>query len=66
MRVLSYFVIIFTLISVLFKWRYRILNTILAVGFFRKVAVRFSMNIPQLRNQLIPGLFGDKLKDYQN
>ncbi|UJL44850.1 hypothetical protein KFZ58_10405 [Virgibacillus sp. NKC19-16] len=46
-----------TAISILYKWRYRVMNTILAVSFLRRVAVSLSMNMPTLRTKVLPGLF---------
>lgn len=46
----------------LYKYRYRLLNGILAVGFLRKIAVRLSMNIPQIRTKILPSLFQSQSK----
>ncbi|WP_067730421.1 hypothetical protein [Oceanobacillus damuensis] len=44
-------------VSLLYKWRYRLLNTLLTVGIIRRVAVSASMNIPSFREKLLPELF---------
>lgn len=33
-----------------YKWRYRILNMVLAIGFLRKFAVQLSMSSPSIRS----------------
>ncbi|MFC4558814.1 hypothetical protein ACFO3D_11390 [Virgibacillus kekensis] len=43
--------------AAIFKWRYRIVNTLLAVSFLRRVAVMISMNMPEIRQRILPGLF---------
>lgn len=57
MRVLAIFLFMAAVISVLYKWRYRLMNTMLAIGFLRKVAVTVSMNMPAIRSKILPGLF---------
>ncbi|CDQ39656.1 MULTISPECIES: hypothetical protein [Virgibacillus] len=47
-------------VSLLYKWRFRIMNTLLAIGFLRKLAVNLSMNIPSIRTNMIPGMFQKK------
>lgn len=57
MRVLAILLFMATLISVLYKWRYRLMNTFLAISFLRKLAVTVSMNMPAIRAKVLPGLF---------
>ena len=57
MRVLAILLFMATLISVLYKWRYRITNTLLAISFLRKLAFTVSMNMPAIRAKVLPGLF---------
>ncbi|WP_377559137.1 hypothetical protein [Ornithinibacillus salinisoli] len=57
MRVIVFLTCIVTVISLLYKWRYRVMNTILAVSFLRKLAVTLSMNMPNIRSKIIPNLF---------
>lgn len=47
-----------TIVSVLFKWRYRIINTLLAISFLRKIAIMITMNMPEIRNKVVPNMFG--------
>ncbi|HLT55893.1 MAG TPA: hypothetical protein VK057_07300 [Bacillota bacterium] len=49
---------LFILMMLVYQWRYKFLNALLAVGFIRKLAVRTSMAIPQVRGNLLPALFG--------
>lgn len=46
-------------ISLLYKWRYKLLNAILAVSFLRRIAVSFSMNLPSIRKKILPSIFSD-------
>lgn len=47
-----------TVVSVLFKWRYRIMNTLLAISFLRKIAIMVTMNMPEIKNKVVPNLVG--------
>ncbi|RKQ37795.1 hypothetical protein [Oceanobacillus halophilus] len=53
--------IIFASILSIYKWRYRILNAILAVPVLRRYAVRISMNMPQMRSKVLPSLFSEDI-----
>lgn len=44
-NILTMIVIISTAVSVIFKWRYKILDVLLKVKPLRKMAVRLSMNM---------------------
>lgn len=44
-------------ISVLYKWRYKLMNTILAISFLRKITVAITMNMPAIRNKILPKIF---------
>lgn len=57
MRLLVLFVSAAAVLTVLFKWRYRLLNTLLAISFLRKLAVAVSMNMPAIRQKLSAGIF---------
>ncbi|MBR7798125.1 MAG: hypothetical protein ACQEWU_12740 [Bacillota bacterium] len=57
MRILFLFAGMITAASLLYKWRYRIMNTLLAIGFLRKVVVSLSMNVPAVRSKIIPTMF---------
>lgn len=57
LRVFTIIACIVALISILYKWRYRIVNTLLAIGFLRRLAVAITMNMPTIRKQILPNLF---------
>ncbi|MEN2765982.1 hypothetical protein [Ornithinibacillus xuwenensis] len=44
-------------ISVLYKWRYKLMNAVLAVSFLRRIAVSASMRMPSIRKNILPSLF---------
>jgi hypothetical protein len=46
-----------TVLTFLFKWRYRLVNTLLAITVLRKLAVILSMNMPAIRAKVLPGIF---------
>lgn len=48
MRFLLFFTALLSAIALLYKWRYRVLNIILAVSFLRRLAVSVSMKMPGL------------------
>ncbi|MFD2751326.1 hypothetical protein ACFSUM_13010 [Virgibacillus siamensis] len=58
MRVFIILASALTVVSVIFKWRYRIVNTLLAISFLRKIAIMITMNMPEIRNKVVPNLFG--------
>ncbi|WP_217586712.1 hypothetical protein [Lentibacillus saliphilus] len=45
------------LMGMIYKWRYRLLNVVLAVGLIRRLAVKVTLNLPQFRKKMIPALF---------
>ncbi len=45
-------------ISMLVRARYKILNAVLAVGVLRKFIVTITMNMPYIREKILPSLFG--------
>ncbi|MBM7597962.1 hypothetical protein JOC34_000319 [Virgibacillus halotolerans] len=57
MRILIVLACAATVLTFLFKWRYRVVNTLLAISFLRKLAVIISMNMPAIRAKVLPGLF---------
>ncbi|MEC5422250.1 hypothetical protein QGM71_01950 [Virgibacillus sp. C22-A2] len=57
MRILLLLTTAVTVISVFYRWRYRIMNTLLAIRYIRKIAVSLSMNMPALRHRILPNLF---------
>lgn len=50
----------------LYRWRYRIMNTVLAISFLRKLAVSLSMKIPGIRAKVIPGLSSNQTDTSSN
>ncbi|WP_163970006.1 hypothetical protein [Oceanobacillus halotolerans] len=60
MRILIWFVSLLAIISVVFKWRYKILNALLAFSFLRRITVALTMNMPTIRNKLLPNLFNSQ------
>lgn len=60
MRYLIVITSIITVISVIYKWRYKLMNTVLAVSFLRRIAVAVSMNMPAIRTKILPGFFNNK------
>jgi len=60
LKIIVNLIIIFTAIAVLYRWRYQIVNMMMAVEFLREMAVRLSMNIPNLREKVLPGLFNNR------
>ncbi|TFJ93668.1 hypothetical protein [Lentibacillus salicampi] len=57
MRVFTVLTVIITIMAVIFRWRYRIMNTLLAISFLRRAAVVISMNMPVIREKIMPALF---------
>lgn len=48
---------ILMIISIVYKWRYRILNAMMSNGIIRKIIVRLSVNMPGVLEKLVPDLF---------
>ncbi|WP_096270591.1 hypothetical protein [Paucisalibacillus globulus] len=46
-------------VSVLYKWRYKLMNAMLAVSFLRRMAVSISMNLPSIRKNILPSIFNE-------
>ncbi|WP_106497142.1 hypothetical protein [Lentibacillus sp. Marseille-P4043] len=57
MRVFVVFALVVSVLSIIYKWRYRLINTLLAISFLRRLTVAVSMNLPAIKNKLLPGLF---------
>ncbi|GIP61638.1 hypothetical protein [Virgibacillus pantothenticus] len=60
MRMIVLFAGTMAAVALVFRWRYRILNTLLAIGFLRKFAVQLSMSSPSIRRIFIPWMFQGK------
>ncbi|MUK87122.1 hypothetical protein GMD78_01750 [Ornithinibacillus sp. L9] len=65
MRIVVFLTCVVTVISMLYRWRYRVMNTILAVSFLRKLVVTLSMNMPNIRNKILPNLFNQSTNTSQ-
>jgi uncharacterized membrane protein len=57
MRLFVILTAIVAAISVLYKWRYKLMNAMLAVSFLRRMAVSISMNLPSIRKNILPSIF---------
>ncbi|GGA68405.1 hypothetical protein GCM10008025_10480 [Ornithinibacillus halotolerans] len=62
MRVFVILTVIVGLFSILYKWRYKMMNAMLAVSFLRKIAVSISMNMPSIRKNILPSIFKDTVE----
>ncbi|MDY0408444.1 hypothetical protein ACFFIS_02660 [Virgibacillus soli] len=56
MKKVTFFTALLTIFTFLFKWRYRIINMLLAIRFLRKFTVRMSLNLPILKKKVLPSL----------
>ncbi|WP_186575784.1 hypothetical protein [Aquibacillus kalidii] len=45
-------------VGMIFKSRYKIMNTLMAVSVIRKAFVSISMNMPYIRKRVLPSIFG--------
>ena len=57
MRVFFVLTTIVALITAIYKWRYKLMNAMLAVDFLRRIAVSVSMNLPSIRKNILPSIF---------
>ncbi|MBP1971768.1 hypothetical protein J2Z83_003923 [Virgibacillus natechei] len=57
MRYIIIFATAITAVSMLYKWRYRLMNAVLAISFLRRIAISLSMNMPAIRAKILPSLF---------
>lgn len=46
-----------TVFAAVFRFRYKLLNGVLAIPFFRKFSVNTLMNIPGMRSRMIGSVF---------
>ncbi|MRH43123.1 hypothetical protein GH741_10570 [Aquibacillus halophilus] len=44
--------------TVFYKWRYKILNALLAIRVLRKLIVNVTMNMPYIREKILPSIIG--------
>ncbi|WP_042223451.1 hypothetical protein [Oceanobacillus manasiensis] len=63
MRITTIVLAILGIIGIVYKWRYRIMNTLLAISFLRRLAVTLSMNMPTIRSKILPSLFGKQTNE---
>lgn len=57
MRIIVLFGIVLSAMAAVYKWRYKLLNMILAVSVLRKIGVMITMNMPTIKNKLFSTLF---------
>ncbi|GAB4073446.1 hypothetical protein GCM10028778_09570 [Barrientosiimonas marina] len=57
MRIFTVLTVIASIMFFVYRWRYRIINTLLAISFLRKAVVTLSMNMPMIRDKFLPALF---------
>ncbi|WP_156290725.1 hypothetical protein [Oceanobacillus salinisoli] len=62
MRGFFQFVLLVAVVLLLYRWRYRLLNFMMTIGILRKLAVRLSMNIPEMRSKILPSLFSNDME----
>ncbi|MCD5323572.1 hypothetical protein [Pontibacillus chungwhensis] len=58
MRVIMWLFFLIAGMYALNRYKYRILNGVLAYDLLRKVAVRVSMRMPYLREKILPQILG--------
>ncbi|KGX85023.1 hypothetical protein [Pontibacillus marinus] len=58
MRMLSWIVMLGVAFFMINRYKYRILNVLLAVGVIRKVVVSITMRLPYLREKILPEILG--------
>ncbi|QHE52965.1 hypothetical protein [Pontibacillus sp. HMF3514] len=58
MRMLSWIVMLGVAFYMISRYKYRILNVLLAVGVIRKVVVSITMRLPYLREKILPEILG--------
>ncbi|MCT2537561.1 hypothetical protein NC661_01245 [Aquibacillus koreensis] len=61
MKMMRSFLVISSLVvgaGVIFQKRYKLLNMLLAVTVIRRTVVAVSMNLPYVRNKILPSILG--------
>lgn len=58
MRMLSWIVMLGVAFYMISRYKYRILNVLLAVGVIRKIVVSITMRLPYLRERVLPEILG--------
>ncbi len=64
MRIVLAIVLMVSGVSLLYKWRYKVMNTLLAVGIIRKLTVSATMKLPSIRKNILPELFNTRSHTY--
>ncbi|WP_430785264.1 hypothetical protein VBD025_10695 [Virgibacillus flavescens] len=57
MRIILIFGAVLSTMLAAYKWRYKIVNMLLAVSVLRKLGVIITMNIPSIKNKFLSNLF---------
>lgn len=57
MRIILLFGVVLSAMLAIYKWRYKLLNMILAVSVLRKLGVMITMNMPTIKNKLLSNMF---------
>ncbi|SER16988.1 hypothetical protein SAMN04487944_101484 [Gracilibacillus ureilyticus] len=60
MRLWKIIVSLFTIATVIYQYRNRIINILASVPILRKVSIRIAMKIPFLRNRFMQSIFSGK------
>lgn len=56
MRIFLVLAFMVTVVTFVYRWRFRIVNTLLAVSLLRRFAVMITMNMPAIRQKILPKL----------
>ncbi|ASK63192.1 hypothetical protein CFK37_14070 [Virgibacillus phasianinus] len=57
MRIILLFGVVLSAMVALYKWRYKLMNMILAVSVLRKLGVMITMNMPAIKNKILSNMF---------
>ncbi|WP_404453015.1 hypothetical protein LG329_02525 [Virgibacillus necropolis] len=57
MRIILIFSVVLSAMLAIYKWRYKLLNMILAVSVLRKLGVMITMNMPDIKNKILSNMF---------
>jgi hypothetical protein len=57
MRVFIILTAIAASITMIYKWRYKLMNAMLAISFLRRIAVSITMKMPAIRKNILPSIF---------
>ncbi|GIO27530.1 hypothetical protein [Ornithinibacillus bavariensis] len=60
MRVFIVLTAIAATITMIYKWRYKLMNAMLAVSFLRRIAVSLTMRMPSIRKDILPSMFKEE------